>query len=303
MGEVMDRRSSGGWHGLLSSTATKNMKQIALLSTLLLSTSLIAQHLPQPSPRGQVSQTVGLTQVSVDYGRPSMNGRKIFGGLVPFGEVWRTGANECTAITFDGPVQFGANQVPAGTYALFVSPGEKSSTVILNKDAKQWGAYAYKAESDVAKETTNNEECGPTEVFTISFGAFKQDAARLDLSWDKTRISVWITAPSDAQAQKNIAEALAKPDAGAGTYSECADFYLSRGLDKAQALAWAKKSVEMKKMYWNNFTLANALHATGSTKEAVVVANESATLAEGEGDKGAAEAYRKQAAAWAVAAK
>ncbi len=279
------------------------MKHIALLSTLVLSSSLLAQELPQTSPRGQVAQTVGLTKLSIDYGRPSMNGRKIFGGLVPFGEIWRTGANECTSITFDGPVQFGYTQVPAGTYALFVVPSEKSSTVILNKDAKQWGAYAYKAENDVAKEPANHEECGSTEVFTISFGAFKQDAARLDLSWEKTRISIWIAAPSDAQAKKNIAEALAKPDASAGAYSECAEFYLARGLDKAQALAWAKKSVEMKKMYWNNFTLANALHATGSTKEAIVVANESATLAEADGDKGAAEAYRKQAAAWTTTAK
>ena len=279
------------------------MKKIALFTALLLSSALLAQDLPQPSPRGQAAQVVGLTKVSIDYGRPSMNGRAIFGGLVPFGEVWRTGANECTSITFDGPVQFGSAQVPAGTYALFVIPGQKTSTVILNKDAKQWGAYAYKAESDVAKEPTSNEECAPTEVFTIGFGAFKKDAARLDLSWEKTRISVWITAPSDAQAQKNIAEALAKPDASAGAYSECAEFYLARGLDKTQALAWAKKSVEMKKMYWNNFTLANALHATGSIKEAIAAANESVTLAEADGEKGAAEAYRKQAAAWTTSTK
>ncbi|MEO8068386.1 MAG: DUF2911 domain-containing protein [Flavobacteriales bacterium] len=279
------------------------MKRSYFLPALAFASALSAQELPKASPRAQVSQVVGLTKVTVDHGRPSANGRAIFGGLVPYGEVWRTGANECTTITFDGPVQFGKTQVAAGTYALFTVPSERTFRVILNSDAKQWGAYAYKSELDIASVEAAPEKCAATEVFTIGFGAFAQDAARLDLMWAETRVSVWITAPSDERAKANIAEALAKPDAGSGTYSESAEFYLTRHIDDAQALAWAHKSVEMKKMYWNNFTLALALHATGAVQEAIAAAEESAALAKAEGDTGAQQTYTAQSAAWRSAGK
>ena len=279
------------------------MKFPLLLPAFIIATGLCAQDLPAPSPRGTVSQVVGLTKVAIDYGRPSANGRAIFGGLVPFGDVWRTGANECTTISFNGPVQFGKVAVPAGKYALFMVPSERTFRVILNSNAEQWGAYEYKSELDVASVEVSPEKCETAEVFTISFGAFQEDAARLDMTWANTRVSVWITAPSIDQAKANIAQALAKPEATAGTFAECADFYLARHIDDAQALVWARKSVEMKKMYWNNFTLAHALHATGAVQEAVAAAEQSAALAETEGDKAAVEAYNKQAAAWRAEAK
>lgn len=274
------------------------MKKTLTLAALAITFGAVAQELPQPSPRGQVAQTIGLTKVAIDYGRPSTNGRTIFGGLLPYGEIWRTGANECTSITFDGPVRFGKTAVPAGKYALFTVPSERTFRILLNSDAGQWGAYNYKAELDVASVEASPEKCEMTEVFTITFGAFQQDAARLDLSWAETRVSVWITAPSDEQAKANIAAALAKPDASAGTYADCADFYLSRHIDDAQALVWARKSVELKKMYWNNFTLAHALHATGAVPEAIATAEQSAALAEAEGDKAAGKSYNQQAVAW-----
>lgn len=279
------------------------MKRSYFLPVLAFATALQAQELPKASPRAEVSQMVGLTKVSVDHGRPSANGRAIFGGLVPYGEVWRTGANECTTITFDGPVEFGKTQVAAGTYALFTVPSERTFRVILNTDTKQWGAYAYKSELDIASVEAAPEKCAMTEVFTIGFGAFAQDAARLDLMWAETRVSVWITAPSDERAKANIAEALAKPEADAGTYADCAEFYLTRHINDAQALEWARKSVGMKKMYWNNFTLALALNATGATKEAIATAEESAALAKAEGDTGAQQSYAAQSAKWKVEGK
>ena len=111
------------------------------------------------------------------------------------------------------------------------------------------------------------------------------------------------TAPHNTSIVANIAEALAKPDASAGTYSDCAEFYLSRHIDHAQALAWARKSVEMKKMYWNNFTLALALHATDAAEDAIATAQESITLAEAEGDKAAVVTYTKQIETWRAGTK
>ena len=279
------------------------MKYNLLLAASFCTIASTAQDLPQPSPRGQVAQVVGLTKVSVDYGRPSANGRTIFGGLLPYGDVWRTGANECTSITFDGPVQFGKIAVPAGKYALFIVPSERTFRVILNSDAAQWGAFNYKSELDVASVEAAPEKCEMAEVFTITFGAFQQDAARLDLIWANTRVSAWITAPSVDKAKTNIAEALAKPDAGAGTYAECAEFYLTRHIDHAQALVWAKKSVGMKKMYWNNFTLALAFYANDAVQEAIAAAQESAALAEAEGDKAAAMSYNKKVEDWRTGTK
>lgn len=158
--------------------------------------ALLAQAPPKApaSPHDSASVTLGGKTVTITYGRPYMKGRKIFGGLVPFGKVWRTGADDATTFTTDGDLMLGTLHVPAGTYALFTIPGEKEWTVILNKVAKTWGAYEY--EKNKAQDlgtttgTVSHPATPPFEQFTIGFEEASGNKATLVLTWDTTRVSV-----------------------------------------------------------------------------------------------------------------
>src|SRR5712692_11690500 len=143
--------------------------------------------LPRPSPQAKVSQTVGLTEISVEYSSPTVKGRKIWGALVPFGEVWRTGANQATKVTFSKDVTVGDTAVPAGSYALFAIPDQKAWTLILNKNFNQNGAFAYKKELDVARVQVQPKAIAHRERLAYLVSDFTDDAASLDLVWAKVR--------------------------------------------------------------------------------------------------------------------
>jgi hypothetical protein len=148
---------------------------------------------PRPSPAATVTQVVGLTKITVEYSSPAVRGRQIYGGqVVPYGQVWRTGANEATRITFSNEVQVAGTSLPAGTYGLFSIPGEKAWTFILSKDAKQWGAYEYKQADDVARVPAGAPEAiPPRERLVFIFSNTTDDGStRLDLEWEKTRVSL-----------------------------------------------------------------------------------------------------------------
>jgi hypothetical protein len=171
---------------------------LTVLSGLVLATGLFAQapqiEFPAPSPAATFKQQVGITDISVEYSRPSMRGRKIFGGLVPYGEVWRTGANSATKITFSTDVKFGGADVAAGTYALFTIPAEGEWTVILNNVTGQWGSYAYNAANDVTRISVKPTAL-PNPIDTFSIGVSNLSAegsATLYLMWEKVRVPVEI---------------------------------------------------------------------------------------------------------------
>lgn len=151
---------------------------------------------PAPEPRSSPMATAATklsdgTYVKVVYGSPRMRGREIFGALVPYGEVWRTGANEATEITFTEEVTFGGQSVPAGTYALFTVPGPDAWTVILNRELGQWGAYNYTAEADVLRLDAPAEEADKQhEAFTIAFDEADDAGTTLSLTWDETAVRV-----------------------------------------------------------------------------------------------------------------
>jgi hypothetical protein len=146
---------------------------------------------PRPSPVAIASTKLeGETYVRVVYGSPRMRGRDVFGGLVPLGEVWRTGANEATEITLDGPVTIGGQAVDAGTYALFTIPGEDEWTVILNRGLGQWGAYAYDESADVTRFTVpTGMSNAQNEAFTVRFEE-AENGSSLVLLWDRTRVDI-----------------------------------------------------------------------------------------------------------------
>jgi hypothetical protein len=144
-----------------------------------------------PSPACTLKQRVGMTDIEIVYSRPGVKGRTIFGGLVPYDKVWRTGANEATRITFSAPVKLNDTDVPAGTYALFTIPGEKEWTIIVNKGARQWGAFRYDEKADLMRvKATPVKVAEPVETFTIDINDIRDDSATLNLIWEKTRVPV-----------------------------------------------------------------------------------------------------------------
>lgn len=157
---------------------------------------IVAAPEPRPSPVSIAATKLdGETYVRVVYGSPRMRGREVFGGLVPFGEVWRTGANEATEITVDGPVIIGGERVETGTYALFTIPTPHEWTIILNRGLGQWGAYAYDDSADVVRFTVPvSTSRAQHEAFTVRFDE-ADSGTNLVLIWDRTRVDVPIARP------------------------------------------------------------------------------------------------------------
>ncbi|MCB0768996.1 MAG: DUF2911 domain-containing protein [Flavobacteriales bacterium] len=279
------------------------MKTLFLSFAALCSVALQAQELPQPSPKGKVGQVVGLTDIEVEYSRPSVKGRTIFGELVPYGKVWRTGANKATIFETDGPVIFAGEKVEAGAYSLFTIPNEGAWVIILNKNTELWGEGDRKEEEDVLQVKVESMKCESTETFTVEFADVKDDKANMVLRWANTMVNIPLEADATEQGIANIKEALAKPDVKAGGYNGAARFSLDRNVMTKEALEWATKSVSMDKKYWNLHTLARAQAANGLTKEAIATANESMKMAQ-EADAGSyVTMNRDRIAEWTKAGK
>ena len=167
----------------------------SIFSFLLLTFSLLVfaqqYNIPAVSPRQVVEQQFSIAKISIDYGRPAVKGRVIFGDLVPFGEVWRAGANEATKITFGQEVLFGGQKVKKGTYALYIVPQEKEWKIILNKGVNNWGAYTYDTKEDVVSTTVPIKKMNEKmERFTINFEDITDEKLNLVFEWDKTRADV-----------------------------------------------------------------------------------------------------------------
>jgi hypothetical protein len=194
--------------------------------------------LPGASPPASVSRTVGACKISVEYHSPGVKGRSIFGGMVPWGEVWRTGANQPTTIEFGEPVSFGGKEVAAGKYMLATIPGKDSWTVILNRKHEQWGVYAYSEKDDAARVAVKPAVIEPMEWLEIRLSPRTRTAVDLELLWERTRVSVPITVDVDTEAEKKIAAALDKSPASSAILFEAADYYLQSGrnLEKARDL-------------------------------------------------------------------
>jgi hypothetical protein len=254
---------------------------VLLALTLAVAAPALAQlDLPRVSPKATVSQTVGLTDVSIAYCRPGVKGRVIWGGLVPYNEVWRTGANEATTITFSDPVTVNGNALAAGTYGLFTIPGKESWTVILNKGAKLWGAYEYKKEEDVLRfEVKPRAAAAPKEWMQFRFEALGNDTAEVVLAWESLEVpftvKVEVTERVLAAARKAIAEA--KTDDWRTPYRAAA-FCIETGVNLDEAATWLDKSVTIKPGYYNTLAKAKLLAAKGKKVEAVALAKKAIEL-------------------------
>lgn len=247
---------------------------------------------PQASPSATVKDRVGITDVEIEYGRPGVKGRKIFGGLVPFGEVWRTGANSATKIVFGTEVNFGGSKVPAGTYALFTIPEAGEWTVILNKAEGQWGSYAYDAKNDVVRVKVKPVALPESlETMTISLGDLRDDSATLNIAWDKTRVPVKLQTNLVAVLVPQIDAAMAGP--GKKPYYDAAMFYYAHDLDLKKAVGWMNEATkEQPDAFWIFYRKGLILAKSGDKPGAIAAANKSLELANKAGGAVAVEYKR-----------
>ena len=182
------------------------MKKIILATFLAISVSAYSQwNIPAASPRQSVEQQFSMSKISLDYGRPAIKGRKVFGELVPFGQVWRAGANSATKITFEQSIDFGGKVVPAGTYGVFVIPQEKEWKIILNKDANQWGAYSYDERLNIIDITVPTQKLTEAqEVFEIALNPKDENNVDMVFKWDLTKVIVSLKTANPATVIKIV---------------------------------------------------------------------------------------------------
>ncbi len=256
------------------------MKKILFAAiTVAMSQILFGQELPAPSPKAKVFQTVGLTDVEVVYSSPAVNNRKIWGELVPYNEMWRTGANKATTISFSTDVNFGGTEVKAGTYALFTVPNEQRITLLLNSNYDQGGTGSYDSKLDVAKvDAAFTSAASRVERLRFTIEDATMNSANLVMTWSDKTFSVPFKVNTDQFADKNIEAKLKEIDGAYGFYEDAASYYLSAGKDPKKALEWAQKSVSMNEKFWNTHTLANAYKANGDKKMALQTAQKSLAL-------------------------
>jgi hypothetical protein len=231
---------------IINLNKTTMLKKLAILFIIIGFTSTVNAQIktPQPSPAAKLEQVVGLTDVTLEYSRPAMRGRTIFGGLVPYGKVWRTGANANTKISFGDDVIVDGQELKKGTYAIYTIPNETTWDVIFYSDATNWGNPQEWDESKVAAKTTvqSNTIEAKIESFTFLFDDVKSGSAVLGILWDNIYVGVKFEVPTDKIATKSIENAMAGPSNN--DYFQAATYYHTEGKDLKQALAWIQKATE-----------------------------------------------------------
>lgn len=256
-----------------------------LITTILLSYATEAQiKAPPASPTFELKGTVGLTEVKVVYSRPSARGRQVAGNLIPYNEVWRTGANASTKISFSEDVKLNGNAVPAGEYALYTIFMEETATIILSKNLKWWGALGYdKAEDLLRFDVPVKHPSSHYETFTISFSDFTRNSANLNMKWEHTKAMFKIEAEVDSKVMADIqAQLIDATPANPGVYFQGAAYYYDTERDAKTALKWVDKAIEgsEREQYWVFHLKAKILARMGKNKKAIEVAKKSMELAE-----------------------
>jgi hypothetical protein len=234
--------------------------------------------MPPPSPPQTIKQDFGISSIEISYSRPGVKGRKIFGELVPYGKVWRTGANSATTIAFEDDVTIGTAKVPAGKYGLLTIPDKDQWTVILTKQLDVTNPSAYKQENDVVrvdvKPITLKDKM---ETFTMQFANVKPASCELQIMWDNTAVILPISEDVETAVMKQINDAMNKDNR---PYFQSAMYYLENGKDLNQAVSWFDKAIEQQPDgYWIYHQRANALAKLGKKDEAKLSAQKSIELA------------------------
>ncbi len=259
-----------------------------LLLTVLAAFPLLAQGPPRVSPMASVQQTVGAAEISITYSRPSVKERTIWGELVPYGEVWRTGANEASTITLSHDAAINGQKLPAGTYGLFTLPQKGGEwTVIFNKEAEQWGAFQYKESEDALRVQVKAQPAGHTEAFLISVAEVDAESAVVHMAWDKLLIPFEVSFKMDevilAKARKEVEGAEASQGRQVWNW---ANYYLQQGTNLEEALGWSKIVADnAPDLYWSHALKARLESKAGKAAEAAATGEKALALAKEQADQ------------------
>lgn len=238
----------------------------ALIALFAVQININAQlEIPQPSLGATVTQTVGLTDITIEYSSPGMKDRTIFGELVKYDKIWRTGANKATKITFSRDVTINDKEVPKGSYSFFTIPGKKSWTIILNKETELWGSGDYKEEDDQIRFSAMPVKIPIRERMSFQVLDFDNEKATIAIEWEKTRVAFIVNVDTKDQAMASIEKTL---QPSARTFARAARYAWEQNGDLATAEAWASQSIDVKATWYNHWVMASIMAAKGNWKDA-----------------------------------
>ncbi|MFZ9719516.1 MAG: DUF2911 domain-containing protein [Chitinophagaceae bacterium] len=257
------------------------MKKLWLFAFAVLSAWQVdAQQLktPQPSTAQTIKQDVGLGSIELSYSRPNAKGRKVFGDLVPYNKVWRTGANNATTLNFTDEYTIGGVKIKPGKYGLLTIPGETSWTLIISKQTDVTSPAAYKQSEDVVRVNANvMVMSGAVETFTMQFANVKDNGCELHIMWDKTAVALPITTEVDSKVMMQIEQIM---NGDSKPYYAAASYYAENGKDLNIAAAWYEKAIQQNpKAYWVHYQLARTYAKLGKKAEALAASQKSLELA------------------------
>ena len=267
--------------------------------------SLMAQDKPvrltplRVSPACTVSQEIGISKVGISFARPAVKGRKVWGGLVPFGQVWRAGANSATVITFSHAAKVAGKDVPAGSYGFFVIPDEKAWTLILNKKANQWGAYEYKKEDDLMRWAAT-PQAGPFLEY-LDYRVIPTDTghATLELGWENLRVTFPVAFDTRAIYWAHLEASLKEaPDTDWIPWYQAANYCQEQGIEPQKAMALIEKSLKIGESFWNHETAARIYKDAKRMPEAQAHLQKAIDLSKGKAPKEYIENLEKELAIW-----
>ena len=256
------------------------MKKILFYCFLnLLMVQAYGQNLPKASSFISVTQVVGVTEITLKYHRPNVKGRKIFGEVVPFGKVWRTGANQATTITLADDAEINGTKIKAGTYSLFTIPNKKEWTVLFNKSSDSWGTEKYTEENNVAALQVKPYKDHFCESLSIEFQNIGRNTAEVVIRWEKTAVSFTVKTDVESKVMANIEEAIANAGDNWEVYANCADYCLQNNIKIEQAGQWIDKALALNnKTYWTYWLKADYYALKQNYKDAVIAAENALRL-------------------------
>lgn len=275
------------------------MKHVLTLLLAFVLVGLNAQiKTPAPSPMCKITQTVGMTEINMEFSRPSVKGRTIFGDLVPYGTMWRTGANASSKISFSDDVKVNGNALKAGQYAIYTVPGEKEWEIIFYSDVSHWGVpEEWKTDQEAARFKVDALTL-PVSLESMAFmiDQIENDKAQLLLMWDKTVVPVTIEVPTDELVMKTINRTMNGPVAG--DYYSAGRYYFESGKDKAKALEYVHKANEMDAKFWTLRMESLILADMGKKSDAIATAKRSLAMAKEAGNADYIRMNEKSIAEW-----
>lgn len=265
----------------------RTVATLLILTINIIFNNIFAQELPRLSPKASVMQTIGLTEVKITYSSPAVRNRTIWGDLVPYGKVWRTGANEATMISFQDNVAINDQELAAGTYALFTIPGENEWTVIFNKAANQWGAFNYDENEDALRVTvlphfTDEKK----ERLGFRINNVTESSAEVKLSWEKIVVPFSISVDTYKKAIWNIRAAMANLEANDwATALRCASYCMLNNILLEEAEQWLDQSISINGNFRNLMAKAEMLAKKQDYENAIKYADKASTAGRANGQR------------------